>query len=176
MTIRSQLMFKDAPNNISKITRQFDLVEKKVFGEGHTFPASQSFQQLQLCNPFNHKCRHPRNRPDSSRATAAAEPWSEFFDTVASTLILATPAGGGIHLGLLALLHDCCIFCGLIKHSSEINLSTKLWVESGLWKEFSSITFLLAYQIAHIVTTTRVISSCVRVDVSTESQLLASRS
>jgi hypothetical protein len=74
------------------------------------------------------------------------------------------PLGSGIHQGLVASRTPCLfrtLVGFLIVPSSEINLSTKQFVDNGLWNLFSWIACLLAYQMTHNLTTTCVICSLV---------------
>ena len=75
--------------------------------------------------PENVTVEAPRKRPVLSHATAATEAELEFLEVAASTLILARPEGGGIHLGIGSCL--CCraFWTGFTRPSSAINRSTK---------------------------------------------------
>ena len=79
-------------------------------------------------------------------------------------LILTWPADGSSQSDVLALLMLLPVRTGFDK----IGMSTRKevinrWVDKGLWNISSCIAFLLAFQIAHIVTTNVVNSFGVRV-------------
>jgi hypothetical protein len=78
------------------------------------------------------------------------------LEIAASTLTFIQPAGGASHFGLLVWTVVFTTRGGLDARRSATWLLTKLYVHRGLSKILLYIVSLLVYQIAYIVTITRV--------------------
>ena len=89
----------DILNHVGTITSHPCCLQTMVTGQGQSFTAGYHLDYLCVSVSFHYQCRGSQEVAHSSRATAADAERLEFLETVASTFILASPAGGLIHRG-----------------------------------------------------------------------------